>query len=116
MLICRFAKFVQGIKKSPKLAVQFLYEKIKTNVNTVTGRNVAFVLKATGYKQIEDINTKEVKERVKFAGSEENTWRGDFIKEIVNVKNNVLVLNEDESEVLFDKEDFDDIIEYLCTS
>ena len=116
MLICRFAKFVQGIKKSPKLAVQFLYEKIKTNVNTVTGRNVAFVLKATGYKQIEDINTKEVKERVKFAGSEENTWRGDFIKEIVNVKNNVLVLNEDESEVLFDQEDFDDIIEYLCTS
>ena len=79
MLICRFAKFVQGIKKSPKLAVQFLYEKIKTNVITVTGRNVAFVLKATGYNQIEDINTKEVKERVKFcAGSEENTWRGDL--------------------------------------
>ena len=54
----------------------------KTNLNTVTGRNVAFVLKATGYNHIEDVNTKEVKERVKFcAGSEENTWRDDFIKE-----------------------------------
>ena len=74
-------------------------------------------MKATGYNHIEDVNTKEVKERVKFCdGGEENTCRGEFIMEIVNVKNNVLVLNEEKSEVLFDQEDFDDIIEYICTS
>ena len=117
MLMCRFVKFIQGIKKSPKQAVQFLYEKIKKNVNTVTGRNVAFVLKATGYNEIEHIKTQEVMKRVKFCDvPEENTWRGDFLRELVNVKNNVLILSEEGREVFFEKEELDDIIEYLCTS
>jgi hypothetical protein len=114
MLMCRFVKFIQGIKKSPKQAVQFLYEKIKKNVNTVTGRNVAFVLKATGYNEIEHIKTQEVMKRVKFCDvPEENTWRGDFLRELVNVKNNVLILSEEGREVFFEKEELDDIIEYL---
>jgi hypothetical protein len=75
MLMCRFTKFIQGIKKSPKQAVQFLYDKIKKNVNTVTGRNVAFVLKATGSNEIENIKTQEVMKRVKFYDvPEENTF------------------------------------------
>ena len=47
--------------------------------------------------------------RVKFCDvPEENTCRGDIVTEVVDVKNNVLILSR---EVFFDNEDFDDIIE-----
>ena len=116
MLICRYIKFIHSIRKSLKLAVQFLYQKIKKNVNTVTGRNIAFVLQATGYDEVEEINVSEVKKRIKFCDmAEENNWKVDFLREIVNVKNNVLVL-DDEGEVFFDNEDLNDMIYYLSTS
>ena len=84
-------------------------------MNTVTGRNIAFVLQATGYDEVEEINVSEVKKRIKFCDmAEENNWKVDFLREIVNVKNNVLVL-DDEGEVFFDNEDLNDIIDYLST-
>ena len=71
----------------------------------------------TGYNEIENIKTKEVMKRVKCCDvPEETTWRGDFVREVVNVKNNVLILSEEGREVFFEKEELDDIIEYLCTS
>ena len=42
--------------------------------------------------------------------------RADFIKEIVNVKYKSMVLLNDKNEEMFDKEDLDDIIDYLCSS
>ena len=115
MLLCRYIKFIKSIQKSPKLAVQFLYQKIRKNLNTVTGKNINFVLKETGYDEIESINTIEVKKRVKFCEVEESGWKADFIKEIVDLKHNVLTL-DDNGGMSFDKEELDDIIDYICTS
>ena len=76
MLICRFINFIKSIKKSPKLAVQFLYQKVKNNVNTVTGKNIKFVVEATGYEHVEDIETNEVKKKLKFCENEaDNSWK-----------------------------------------
>jgi hypothetical protein len=44
MPVTRYVKFLQTVKKSPKLAVQFMLEKTRNNVNTVTGSNVRFIL------------------------------------------------------------------------
>ena len=116
MLMLRYIKFIKSIKKSPKLAVQFLYQKIHRNVNTVTGRNVAFILNATGYAEMEDINIAKVKSTMKFAESaEEDEWKVDFLKEIINIKHNVLVIKDDD-DVAFDNDDFDAILDYLSTS
>ena len=98
MLMSRFIKFIQSIKKSPKKAVQFLFEKVRKNVNTVTGRNMAFVERVTGKSELEKINIKEVMKNVKYCESKENAWRADFIKEIVDVKNNGLVLLKGKNE------------------
>ena len=116
MLMSRFIKFIQSIKKSPKKAVQFLFEKVRKNVNTVTGRNMAFVERVTGKSELEKINIQEVMKNVKHCESEKNIWRADFIKEIVDVKYNGMVLLNDKNEEMFDKEDLDDIIDYLCSS
>ena len=65
---------------------------------------------------MEKIHIKEVMKEVKYCESEENMWRADFIKEIVNVKYKSMVLLNDENEEMFDNEDLDDIIDYLCSS
>ena len=49
MLITRYVKFLQSIKKSPKLAVQFILERIVRNVNTITGSNVRFIQGKIGH-------------------------------------------------------------------
>ena len=72
MLMLRYIKFIQSIKKSPKLAVQFLYQKIHRNTNTITGRNIAYILNATGYTQMEDVNITKVKNTIKFAETTED--------------------------------------------
>ena len=116
MLICRFTNFIQSIKKSRKSAVQYLYQKVKNNLNTVTGRNIRFVVEASGCESIENIKTSELKRKLKFCeSSAENDWKIKMIKEIVDLKQNVLFL-DDESDVWFDNEDLESIVEFLSTS
>ena len=69
MLMSRFIKFIQSIKKSPKKAVQFLFEKVRKNVNTVTGRNMDFVERVTGKSELAKIHIKEVMKEVKYCDS-----------------------------------------------
>ena len=116
MLICRFVNFIKSIKKSPKRAVQFLYQKVKNNLNTVTGRIVQFVVETTGSRNIEDININQVKKTMKFCEVDPSeSWKANFIREVVNLKQNVLFL-DDEAEVVFENQDLDFIVEYLATS
>jgi hypothetical protein len=116
MLICRYVKFIRSIKKSPKLGVQLLFQKVRNNVNTVTGKNIHFVQQATGYDTVEDINIIQVKKTMKFCEVNDNdAWKADFIKEIVNVKQNVLFFDDD-SDAFLETEDLDFIIDYLSTS
>ena len=116
MLICRYIKFIHSIKKSTKFGVQFRYQKVKNNVNTVTGKNIAFVLNATGYDDIEEVDVNTVKKKVKLCEfSEENRWKVDCIKEIVNVKYKVLVLNNEEENAL-DDDELNEILEFISTS
>ena len=115
MLMCRYVKFIKSIKKSTKLAVQFLFKKVKNNVNTVTGKNIAVVLNATAYDNIEEIDVNAMKKKVKFCQIlDENRWRVDFVKEIVNLQYNVLVLNEDEQAL--DTDELNEILDFICTS
>ena len=44
MLYTRFMKFVQSIRKNPKLAPYYLLEKIKDDGNTITGKNLKLIL------------------------------------------------------------------------
>ena len=55
MLSCCYVKFIRSIKKSPKLAVHLLFQKLCANVKTETGRNLRYVLDATNYESVKDI-------------------------------------------------------------
>ena len=85
-------------------------------MNTVTGKNIHFVKQATGCDTVEDININQVKKTMKFCEvDDKDAWKADFIKEIVNVKQNVLFIDDD-SDPFLENEDLDFIIDYLSTS
>ena len=115
MLILRYVRFLQSLKKSPKIAVQYLYQKVKDNVETITGRNIAYVLKLSRYDDIEKINLLNLSRRIKFEGMKmEGSWKVDMIREVVNIKKNVFI--HDNKEDSFDEDELNDIINYLSTS
>ena len=72
----------------------------------------------TGFNSVEDIfqvNPDRVKTKFRFAKiDEENSWRVNLAKEIVNLKQNVLKLDPD-TNTLSDDE-LQDILDYICTS
>ena len=117
MLVNRYVKFLQSVKKSPKLAVLFMLEKTRNNVNTVTGSNVRYIHEKLGHDcDIFTVKPAYLKSHVKFSETrEENKWRVGMIKEIVDIKQNVLELKHENDEFLT-KEQLNDIIEYVSTS
>ena len=118
MLITRYVKFLQSIKKSPKLAVQFMLEKIRRNVNTVTGTNIRYIQDKVGYHRgdVLDMKPSLLRKNVRFSQiKEEDLWRVTIIKEIVNINQNTLQLKDDNGAFLT-FEQLNDILEYVSTS
>ena len=114
MIIWRYIKFIQSIQKSPKLPAQLLLQQIIRNVNTVTGKNVRFILDLTNKRDIFAIKPYEIKSKVKFCEiPEEEKWRTQLIKEIVNINQNTLSLDQHENAL--SSEDLQEILDHICT-
>ena len=73
MIITRYVKFIQSLKKSPKIAVQFLVEKVLRNCNTLTGQNVRFVLDKTRAEDITKVNVTKMKNDIET--KQEDKWK-----------------------------------------
>lgn len=114
MMIIRYVKFIQSLTKSPKLCVQFLLQKVLKNVETVTGKNVAYINRKTGYRfDILSVTPNLLKRSLKFCEMKtEDKWRINMIKEVTDIKQNVLKL-EGEG---FSSEELDELIEYISTT
>ena len=83
------------------------------NLDSVTGRNVKYVMDETGYDDIFAMKVDKIKESFQFCDIEENDrWKIDFVKEIVDVKQNVIELDQN---VMTDEE-LEEILVYLTTS
>jgi hypothetical protein len=90
MLIRRYIKFLQNVKKSPKLAVQLLLQKVIGDLNTMTGKNVRYIIDNIGHqKDILTVNPDSLKNKLRFCGiNNADKWRVNFEKELVNIKQN----------------------------
>ena len=78
----------------------------------MTGKNVRFILDKTGEQDIFGVNPLLIKKSLKF--TEENFWRVNLIKELTNVKQNILALDDHENALT--NEELDEILEYVCIS
>ena len=95
-----------------------MLEKIRLNVNTVTGSNLRYIQDKVRYHcgDILDMKPSILKQSVKFCDIEEDDMlRVTLIKEIVNIKQKTLQLKND-ADVFLTDEQLNDIVEYVSTS
>ena len=79
-----------------------------TDSRTTTGSNLRWIMLEASKVNIEELLGKNI-ERKYHQITDENVWKIDFIKEIVNLKEDWLTLHG------FGKTQLDEILEHLCT-
>merc|ERR1712105_576251 len=110
-----YIKFLQSLRKSPKLVVQYLLQKVLSNSNTLTSKNVKFVLDNTDENDIFEIKPDCFKKKFKFSEiGEAESWRVGLIKELVDLRQKNLTLETDENSLTI--EELTDILEDICVN
>ena len=90
MMIIRYVKFLQSLTRSPKMCVQLLLQKVLRNINTITGKNVEYI------QYILTVKPNILKCDIKFCEIKtEDKQRAEFIREMTNIKQNVVTLDEE---------------------
>ena len=83
---------------------------------SVTGRNIRKILDDTGQDDILRINVNELKRKIKFSSMEnENQWKVAIIKELVDVKQGGMMLENEQKEKLLSRAEIEEIINYVAT-
>ena len=109
VLIKRFLQFCEKLRVCTKSVVRDTFEKIKVDVRTTTGKNLAelgILLK----KPISELSPVDANLADYVQVEDENSFRIDFIKELIDVKHGVLNVEG------FESNELEVIMEFLCTS
>lgn len=113
----RFLKFIESILKGNKAAPIYLFETIKNNTQTVTGRNIRAILNETEKRCIEQVTVTELKEIIKLkALPDEEKWKVTCMRELTNVKQNNFCIVNNQGNDFFTKKELDFLISDLATS
>ena len=80
------------------------------DVRSVTGSNLRNILLLTEKDTIEEISIHDIKNLKYHKVTDENAWKIELVKEITEIKNHQLSLNE------FSMEEITDILKDICTS
>ena len=110
VLLERFLGFLDQISKSRKTIPKHVLKYVMHDVRSVTGSNLRNILLLTEKDTIEEISIHDIKKLKYHKVTDENAWKIDLVKEITEIKNHQLSLNE------FSMEEITDILKNLCTS
>ena len=131
MIFSRYSRFIQSLRKSSKVAVQFLAEIVYQDTRTNTGRNVRHILNKTNKSDIFTIDCQKLKNTYKFASLQpEDEWKVQFVKELTNLKIGNLQLSsgvhdggneaeahgDDDEPDDFTRDEIETILSYNCSS
>lgn len=115
MLYSRYVTFLKSVKKSSKLTVLLLLQKVKDNLMTVTGKNIRHILTDLGKDDIFMVSKSFVKKHLKFSPIQpDDQWKLQFVREITNVKQNMFKIEENEHGQ-FSTEELGEILDYITT-
>ena len=94
-----------------------MYELIKSDTRTITGKNIRQILIETDHDNIVDVNKNKMKKmKMKMKKiPEKEEWRIGLIKELTDVKRNLLGIDFDNEQHLTTDE-INDIIFFVSTS
>ena len=92
-----------------------MYELIKNDTRTITGKNINEIKRITDSDDIMHINVKEMKKTLKFKSiPDTEKWRIPLIKELTDIKQNRLEIRFQNGESLsFD--DIDNLLSFAAT-
>ena len=108
ILISRYLKFINMIRKSGKKEIVELLNLVKSDVRTTTGHNLRSIMIQTGKSSIEDLTVE--KEDLKYHEvPDAEAWRIDFLKEVVELRYGDLEVSG------FSLNELMDIQESICT-
>ena len=110
VLISRYLGFMFKISNSKKKAIKMLMETAKQDVRSITGNNYRNIMLLVGKSSVDDVNKVDVEKIEYFPVKETDSWRVDAIREIIEVKNKVLDVED------FLLEELEAILDHLCTS
>ena len=118
MALVRFVKFLQNIQKSSKMAVQCMLTKVLKNVSTVTGKNVRYIKNQIGSEgNLLKMSPRLLKKKLSFCPmNADDQWRINLIRELTNVKHEVLCLVSSNQEMFLSKDELMDIVHYASSS
>ena len=115
MLFSRYVSFIQSAKKSAKLTVQQLLQITMNNVNTITGKNIRHILTELNQSDIFKVKKHLIKKEYKFAQTMPvDEWKEKFVKELTDVKQNVLFIPDDNNGQ-FSSDELSEILDYITT-
>ena len=111
ILARRFLSFIQTIRSSKKQALKNLLQVVELDTRSVTGRNLRTILLENSVQDIRSLTPEHVTAKYRDMPMPMNEqYRVDFIREMVDVKNNELEVQG------FTDDELDDILQHLCVS
>ena len=116
MLFSRFTKFLQSIEKTNKNAAVYLLNRTIYNQRTITGKNVNLILKEISEDDIMEVEINQMKKNMEFLKLPLNhEWKVNLVKELTNMKMNILSVDFDDTSSL-SIEEIDDVMIFVTTS
>ena len=108
ILLKRFLGFLNQIKKSSKILPSALLRLVSHDTRSTTGSNLRKILLLTEKTKIEDITIQDIDNYCYAPARQEDLWKIDMVKELVEVR-------ADQYEVPdSSREELDEILENLC--
>ena len=108
ILLKRFLGFLNQVKKSPKMLPRALLRLVSHDTRSTTGSNLRNILLLTDKYKIEDITIQDIDNFCYAPARQEDLWKIDMVKELINVRDEQYEVPD------FSREELDDILEHLC--
>ena len=109
-MIHRFLTFIQQIKKSPKNSSKLLLDSILQDARSTTGSNLQNILLQTDKSTVQELAPNDVLSFIYKPMENNERWKIPIIKEIIEVKNGNLEVDN------FSRNKLEEMLDYLCTA
>ena len=105
-----YVNFTKKVTESSKSQLNNLYQKIKKDCRSTTGKNIRRIENIFNGKRYEEIDRDQIKKKEYFPITQENKWRLPIVKELTDVKFNQLSIQG------FTRSEIKDMLLDICTT
>ena len=106
----RFLSFTEQIQKSQKQLPKQMLNIIRRDVRSTTGSNLRQILLHTNKDHVEHLKSSDILQIKYHHIKEEDRWKTDVIKEIVQIKNEKLEVEG------FSNPELEEILQHICSA